>query len=67
MTTKKKTPPPPKKPQVEFHREGSIGPTAARQVSEHAQGFVFGVLVGLAFGVVGTVLTLWASMEPLVR
>jgi hypothetical protein len=67
MTQQKKTPPPPKKPAIEFYREGSIGPTASKRVSEHAQGFVFGVLTGLIFGVVGTILILWASVEPIIQ
>jgi hypothetical protein len=49
MTTRKKT-------------EG-IGQSAAQRVSEHAQGFVFGLIVGVCL----TAGLMWAVVEPIIR
>jgi hypothetical protein len=54
MTTKKKI-------------DDETGRQAARSVSDHAQGFVFGIAIGVIFGAVGTALVLWAAVEPIVR
>ncbi len=57
---KKKKPTPPCKPNPANY-ERSAG--ALRSVSEHAQGFVF----GLAVGIFGTLGVLWAIAEPIIR